>query len=544
MMPNGRTAFYRSRVESAPPTLALCGFAIASVAASVAVAGCRGSRDGAPEPRRGSRPVASTDSDAGPTETPAPRDPPTTARWIAIGGAGLPVDLQVSIEQDVALAADVFPGEGLILFAGGHGSRVVQIADTADPVEPVAGAREASSDPLRLELAELFSPRDRAVTYRPVQLPVHGAATALELGARLERELATEGPPLIVYFAGHGNVGTQPADANLSLWEQGSMSARQLAAILDKKAMRRPVRLIITSCYGGGFAELAFRGATPAPDGATEADRCGLFATTWDLPAAGCDPNPDRRAQEAYGLHFLNALRARDRDGAAVDPVTLDLDRDGRVSLLEAHTRVRIAAGSLTIPTTTSERWLRLVAPTRGQPPLAIAAEERVVIETLSRRLGLAADAAQSWTALEAAIAELRQQLDRANTEIGALEDRFVEAQQRQDAAYRRTVGALLARWPLLDDPWHPGFERQLGVNREKISAYLERSPGYADYRTSVEQALELDGDVWELRDKAAPVENLLRALETAAMASRLEARGGPAWERYQRFLACERTVP
>ena len=68
---------------------------------------------------------------------------------------------------------------------------------------------------------------------------------------------------------------------------------------LDELPGHRPLRMVITSCYSGGFAELAFDGASE-DRGAATTDRCGFFATTWDRAASGCDPNPDRGAQAAW----------------------------------------------------------------------------------------------------------------------------------------------------------------------------------------------------------------------------------------------------
>ena len=95
--------------------------------------------------------------------------------------------------------------------------------------------------------------------------------------------------------------------------------------------------------------------------GPSHTPRCGLFAGTWDRETSGCDANPDRRAQESYGLHFLHALAGKDRSGNALEPKRIDFDHDGKIGLLEAHARARIAAMSLDVPTTTSERFLRSV---------------------------------------------------------------------------------------------------------------------------------------------------------------------------------------
>ncbi len=464
---------------------------------------------------------------------PAPRPAPARsapARWIAVGGASAPIDAQVSIEQDVALAREVLGEGGIVLFAAGAGAPVVQVEQRAAAVE---------GDPLRLELADLFAPRaGRGATYRAPEIPVDGAATSAELAAQLRAELAADAPPLFLYFAGHGNFGATPADATVALWDEGALSVTGLASILDEPAVRRPIRMVITSCFGGGFAELAFDGAKEKA-GATPRDRCALFATTWDLPASGCDPNPDRRVQESYGLHFLNALRGLDRDGKLIERAELDVDGDGELSLLEAHTRARIAARSLTTPTTTSERFLRAVAPKTGRPRLTIAPEERAVIAALGPGLNV-----ETWPDLERALDDLGRQLDESDAAIAELEKQVETARKVEEAAYTRAASQILSQWPVLDDPWHPAFERSLTEHRDAIAQQLATSDLYVAYRSAAQQVMEADAAVWARREAAAPLENLYRAVETAALAARLAARGGASWKRYQQFLACERWVP
>jgi hypothetical protein len=45
-----------------------------------------------------------------------------------------------------------------------------------------------------------------------------------------------------------------------------------------------------------------------------------------------------------------------------------------------------------------------------------------------------------------------------------------------------------------------------------------------------------------ELKLKIAMLRRLVRAYETRSLARRLRAAGGEAWERYERFLQCERS--
>ena len=154
---------------------------------------------------------------------------------------------------------------------------------------------------------------------------------------------------------------------------------------------------MLTACYGGGFAGVAFQDAH-ASAGAASADLCGLFATSPEHESNGCDPNPDRQAQEGYALHLLHALRGHDRDGEAAPGI--DLDGDGQVGMLEAHTRARIASRSIDLPSTTSERFLRSLFSTgaeaasdgHGDSSPYPSPEEDAVIRALGSVLGIASE--------------------------------------------------------------------------------------------------------------------------------------------------------
>ncbi|HEY0132592.1 MAG TPA: hypothetical protein VGB85_00895 [Nannocystis sp.] len=439
---------------------------------------------------------------------------PEPLRWIASGGGGTPEFNQVSIEQDLALAHERLGPGGLLLFAGGRGSHGVQVQ---------AGR---AGDPLIASLAELFAPRGgRDASYRPTTLPVDAAATLENLRAAIDRGTASEGPPLLLYLAGHGQAGERLADASIELWGQVPLSARELAELLDGRP--RPLRVVMTSCFSGGFAELVFTGADASKKPAAPG-RCGLFATTAEREASGCDPNPDRAAQEGYGMHFLNALGGRDRAG---QPAEIDLDGDGRVSLLEAHARARSASAGIDVPTTTSERWLRAVPRRRGASRGVALPEEDAVISALTRELGLHGEAVgESLRAVEAEMVDASA--------------RVVTQGEAEDAAYRRTAAQLLARWPVLDDPWHPEFAAMLASEGPAISAALASSESYLEFLAAGAELAAAQAEQAELLARSAKLERLVRALETRTLAGELAARGGADWRTYEALLACERWVP
>src|SRR5262249_20179512 len=154
---------------------------------------------------------------------------------------------------------------------------------------------------LALRLGELFTPRtSRQSRFRASGLAA-GRADLDTIEEAFGHALAEEtDAPLTVYIAAHGEQAERAADNAALVWGNDALTATRIAALHD--GSKRPLQLIVTSCFSGGFAELAFH-AADASRGAARAPRCGLFAGPWDRETSGCDPDPDRAAQEGYSLH-------------------------------------------------------------------------------------------------------------------------------------------------------------------------------------------------------------------------------------------------
>jgi hypothetical protein len=427
------------------------------------------------------------------------------------------------VRQDMDLARQTLGKDGIVLFAGGARNYGVQV------LHPEAAQR---GDRLLRELGDLFDPLDgRDATYRQPLIPADGAATSRRFIEALSAALAEGRDELLVYVAVHGEAGDVPADNTIRLWGDAPLSVRDLADVLDSAGSKRVVRFVVTSCYSGGFADLAFDTAS-AEAGVARSPRCGLFSTEWDREASGCDPNPNRAAQQGYGVHFWHALRGEDRSGAKLSEARIDFDGDGRVSFLEAHTRARIASSSIDVPTSTSERWLRHAAPGAGPESDVALPEEEALISALSADLGLAGESAA------------RQRLQSVDAELAEADDALAKAERREMDASAALRMALLQKWPVIDDPWHPEFASTLGTHRAAIGALLREGPLAAEQRAARE---DVDG-IWKRVDALLAVEarlrRLVRAYETRALARRLRAAGGPAWHYFAQLLACERGRP
>jgi hypothetical protein len=288
---------------------------------------------------------------------------------------------------------------------------------------------------------------------------------------------------------------------------------------------------VVAACFSGGFAELAFEDADKTR-GASSAPRCGLFAGTWDRQTSGCDPDPDRRSQEGYSLHVLQALAGKDRDGKSLPKEQLDYDGDGAIGWLDAHTRARIASTSVDVPTTTSERFLRRIEPGSGPLDAKLLPEEGAVIAALTARLHLEDEAAA------------RARLDDLGGELEELDEELSHAEDALDSAAGDLSARLLEHWPILDDAYHPGFTAALQKDSVAIARWLDDGPLATAYREAERHASALQDRYFDREVDESMVERLVRAYETLHKVSALSHRGGPDWARYQAFLACERGHP
>ena len=494
-----------------------------ALVACVALACTRPKR---PTPQPASIPQASAPKPVIPPRSSIEQPMPVVAPdlpWLVFGGGSDPLSNQVSLSQDVGIVSRLLEGKGLVLFASGPGAQLA--------VDREEGA--AALPDVRLELARVLGPADAFRTnYRPADIAIDGPGTSEHVRTALSRALAQGTAPLFVYGGSHGSPGDTALDNSLSLWGGWPLSVRDLAHVLDSAPAKRPTRFVVTACFGGGFAELIFVGGE-AKQGVRSDDHCGLYAAPADDEASGCDPNPDRRAQESYAIHFLHALEGKDRRDQARSQ-EIDIDQDGQVSLLEAHTFARIQSRSFDIPTTTAERYVRHAVRADAQGALdPLAAPEDVrVIRALGEELDLDDEAAA-----RAKLAELEGILDDAAKLVD-------EAQKDADDGFYALRIALLERYPLLDHPWETRTSVLLGREGPQILALLTESELASAHRQAERELSEAVAQHDNVRVARARVLRLVRAFETLRLASALYKRGGSAKEQYDKLRRCERWTP
>lgn len=440
------------------------------------------------------------------------------AKYLIIGGGGEPDSSEVQLEADARLAAETLAPSGVTLFAGGAGRFGVREDAPVD---------RAGADRFRDALGMLFLPRPRASSLRAPRLEVNGAATYESVTRALDVLLGTNGPPLLVSIATHGEGAQDPLDGYAVLWGNDGLFVRDVVDLLQGSSIVRPSRWVVASCYGGVFARVV--DAVGASNDASVAMHCGVFATDEDRLASGCDADPERSHHEGYAKQLYTALGARVESG-------LDFDGDGRVSLLEAHAAASIRSRSFDVPVTSSEAYARRAAtelnlPWETEPPEPLA-DGVAIVGALGRELQLDGEgvARDAWLSA-------RQSLEERDEELADVE-------AMRDGAWNRLRVTMLERWPWLEDAYAPGWERRVSRERRAISAVLLDSDEAEGYREAEDHARGVAEEADALRVREAMLARLVRAYELGRIVAVLHRAAPEKYVRYQAIRACERFVP
>jgi thiol-disulfide isomerase/thioredoxin len=248
---------------------------------------------------------------------------PARIEALLINGGGSPSGNYRSHLMHVRRLADILRRSGV------PGRRITILsADGADPAADVALRElQPEEDFWLLTGTRLEEPFRTPVRHESSSVPgfALGAATRGEVhrwfataGARLKPE-----DTLLLYVTDHGTKNAADLrDNRITLWGPGeSLSVSELRALLAGLDRRVRVVMLMSQCYSGSFANLAWRPGKPLPPGNT----CGYFSTTAERPAYGC--YPEVRDQDDVG-HSSDFLRALEESGRLADAHTRVLQRD------------------------------------------------------------------------------------------------------------------------------------------------------------------------------------------------------------------------
>jgi len=271
-----------------------------------------------------------------------------------INGSQGQIELNVQWVQDVLKKSDI-PVTTFFTDGDDKSADVHYLQDLQNIDKPSA------IDKLSIELepvARLFGDKHANMQrFRNHKLSdVQGSTEASSLTDALSNLLSSspDTPNLIVYN-GHGKQSKSSTDkVTMELWGNTQMTASELHGILDES--NAPTRFGFTQCYSGGFHRLAYenpsKGLTLSPT-----MRCGFTAESAYRLAEGCSASVDTDDYRDYTTYFFAALDGYDRNGNLL-PIDTDTNKDGHVSLREAHFYTLENAHSTDLSRSTSEDYL------------------------------------------------------------------------------------------------------------------------------------------------------------------------------------------
>jgi hypothetical protein len=381
---------------------------------------------------------------------------PAPIHALLVGGGPDKANNTAQIEEHLRFVTSLVPASPgrIVLFADGKSSsRDLSYTDSAHLT-------------LAQQALDVLLPNDdlgaKVLTRAPILgAPLDGPSRLASIDHafhRLASLSSKAGPPVLLYFAGHGSLSDDSGDSDdkdktslYNLWGDEDLDPATLVRNIDSLPPHVPVVLVMAECFSGGFGDVLFKKADPNLP-LSDHLIAGFFASESDREAAGCGTETNSPLYQDFSSYFFGALSGRDKLGHKVDGA--DFDGDGRVSLHEAWCYALIHDDSIDTPVCTSLVFLRRYV---NMPDARIFASpwqkvldgatpaERAALEGLSAKLGLDGDQ------------RILAAYDRLmfSDPIGRPEQihAYRDAQDRLSALRQSCLSTLFARWPALR--WH-----------------------------------------------------------------------------------------
>jgi hypothetical protein len=455
---------------------------------------------------------------------------------LTIGGGYSPAGNQASLERNVLLFQRVVAGhsDGVdrhdIFFAdGGNAGKDLQVHDPSQV--PL---------PNRL-MAEFFgSTRDLGLTYRNHRVPdVRNAskpanvrAWFAEVGPQMK-----DGDKLTIYVTAHGHRSRdrdREYNTSIAMWGNSTLQMTEFARLLDGLDPGVDVVMVMVQCYTGGFSHLMYRGGDPS-NGLSLQKRVGFYATVHDRPAAGCTPSVDEASYVEYSTYFWAAIAGTDRSGKPIDAP--DYDKDGRVSLEEAHAYTILHANTIDVPVKTSGEYLSETSKfgdgtgdlLQNDEPYSLVLQyalpvQKVLLTKLSEKL----------------------KLDGENRLVDAWQKTRVDRRRRRgptqsSSGVKNEIAAdLKKRWPGLANTMNPVSIELLTTRQQEFVDAVQNHPQYRKHKQESDQRQSRPDE----QQTRVQFERFLRVADNVILAENLRRMNKPERvKEYQQIIAAERDV-
>jgi len=362
-------------------------------------------------------------------------------------------------------------------------------------------------------LARLFGNHTHNLQrYRNHEVPdVIGSTQADKLGPALTDILKSspDDPTLIVYN-GHGRQSNTSTDrVTMELWNDTQMTASELHTILDNS--KAPSRFVFTQCYSGGFHRLAYANSESGLE-LSSTPRCGFTAESAYRLAEGCSASIDTKDYRDYTTYFFAALKGYDRSGEIL-PVDTDTDRDGQISLREAHFYTLENAHSTDLSRSTSEDYLSTWQPwflkwAAGKSGLPNN-EYAKLFRNLAGRHGIPLNGNPAKN--------IRAKMDAYNKATSDLITKRDELHRKLKTVRQELINAAKNKWPSLVSPYTASFQTMAASGEMlQVAQWIEEQ---TSYRSLVELQIENSNITNSLLDAERNLTQMQKLLEFRKLA-------------------------
>lgn len=462
---------------------------------------------------------------------------PTLARdfFLTIGGGYAPSGNQASLENNVLYVQRVIVGTNLA-------RNDIYFADGDNPSADLE-VMDASKVPKANRLmAELFgSTRNLGLSYRNHRVPnVRGATNPGNVRKWFKDVGSTikGGDRLIIYVTAHGSGSRDRQNTHettIAMWNNSALKMTEFVGLLDQLPEEIEVVAVMVQCHAGGFARFIFNGGDPNA-GLSPQRRIGFFATVHDRQAAGCTPEVDETTYVEYSTYFWAAVSGKDRTGKTIDPP--DYNKDGSVSMEEAHAYTVLTADTIDLPLKSSGEFLtkygrygrrgsgQLTDDATYESVLAVASpSQKAILEGLSAQLELKGSdrIMQAYNAT--------QQNNRGRFRRSRTTTRSPSADLK-----RKIQSSLRRQWPELANVMNPGSIDLLTTRSNEFIQAVEAHPDYKRYREFADQPVASE------QKKRVKYERFLRTVDNVIFAENLRrANRTELVQQYEAIVTAER---
>jgi hypothetical protein len=437
---------------------------------------------------------------------------------LIFGGGWGPEGTEASIERHVQLLADATRAKQ-VLFAAGRSQTVRAVQETA------------KSDEATIVLARLFDhSTDLHVRYRATKLAPSGAASRaalLDALKKLDRRRAA-----IVFGAGHGAKATETEPAAIELWgPDDRVTAKDLAKALARRG--RPTAFVLGHCHSGAFADVAYVGGDPK-NALAAPSRCVLAAVPADREASGCTPDIGDPSAPAYLAQFATALTSE----------AADYDRNGTITLEEAHAFAVIEDRTVDVPVRTSELFVDAELGERAPDPTAFPMRTILDAASPAERAVLLTRPPLVPGKTDLKASDVRAKLDALDRRIERDAKALDDLVDGRETARRGLIDAALAKWPELANRLHPTSRKLLAGDATEVVRFVKNHADHPRVIAAEGKIRRADANLVKLEREAARLERWLRTaryvLGRKVVEEKSDAR---AKKGLTSLLACERLM-